>query len=529
MAFVKDGTCNCYVVYYKIEPNLWSKGMKNIYCSYYTNSEAITNYMVKRLELQDGDKVLEPSSGEGIFIESILREEKNLEIEALEMNAEAVEILKRKFADEKRVKEIRETDTLFDSQLDMYAMFHGYYDKVIGNPPYGAWQDYDKRKELKHKYRGYYVKETYSLFLLRGLSVLKEGGTLSFIVPDTFLFLNMHENLRKALLKNAKITEVLIFPSRFFPGVSFGYSNLSIITLKRTDGEKKALENTIRVIRGFKDAGELSGVLYDNFAKEIQIDMIRQSDILKNPNTRFLLKDAEIKLDMNKAETMLGDFSDVVTGFYCGDNLKFIRVKDKMVKGSKNYDIVKEDEVIECSSLEGIEEYGKSYVPYVKSAPAKRYLRERDEWFVKWDKEAIAYYNSNKKSRFQNSGFYFRTGIAIPMVKSRTLKATLISNRIFDQSIVGIFPKDEKYLYYILAYMNSDIVCRMIHIINPTANNSSNYIKQLPFSVPDEEELQTVDNLVHKIINAFQEEPVVEETQKELNEIFEKKYRRLLA
>lgn len=206
--------------------------MKNIYCSYYTNSEAITAYMTKRLELQAGDRILEPSSGEGIFIESILNEEKNVEIEALDMNFQAIEVLKRKFVNNKQVVEIRETDTLFDSQLDMYAMFNGYYDKVIGNPPYGAWQDYDRRKELKRKYKGYYVKETYSLFLLRCLSVLREDGILSFIIPDTFLFLNMHENLRKTLLRNAEILEVLIFPSKFFPGVSFGYSNLSIITLK---------------------------------------------------------------------------------------------------------------------------------------------------------------------------------------------------------------------------------------------------------------------------------------------------------
>lgn len=115
------------------------------------------------------------------------------------------------------------------------------------------------------------------------------------------------------------------------------------------------------------------------------------------------------------------------------------------------------------------------------------------------------------------------------MVKSSTLKATLISNRVFDQSIVGIFPRDERYMYYILAYMNSDIVCRMIHIINPTTNNSSNYVKQLPFCMPDDRELQAVDNLVIRIMNSFEDALVVNEAQKELNAIFEKKYIKLLA
>ena len=270
-------------------------------------------------------------------------------------------------------------------------------------------------------------------------------------------------------------------------------------------------------------------VLLDEYTKDIQIDTIKQSDIFKNSNTRFLLKDANVKLDLNKAKVTLGDVSDVVTGFYCGDNLKFIRVKDKTVKGSKNYEIINEDEIAECTSLEGIEEKGKKYIPYIKSTSAKRYLRDDDEWYVKWDKDTIAYYNYNKKSRFQNSKYYFKTGIAIPMVKSKTLKATLIQDRVFDQSIVGIFPKNEKYLYYILAYLNSDIVCKMIHILNPTTNNSSNYVKQLPFSIPNEKELKIVNELVSKIMNSFEEEAIVDVAQKELNVIFEKKYLKLLA
>ena len=70
---------------------------------------------------------------------------------------------------------LKRTDTLVDEQLDCFGAIGGHYDKVIGNPPYGAWQDYDKRDLLKKKYPSQYVKETYSLFLLRCISVLKIG------------------------------------------------------------------------------------------------------------------------------------------------------------------------------------------------------------------------------------------------------------------------------------------------------------------------------------------------------------------
>ncbi len=69
----------------------------------------------------------------------------------------------------------------------------------------------------------------------------------------------------------------------------------------------------------------------------------------------------------------------------------------------------------------------------------------------------------------------------------------------------------------------------MIHILNPTTNNSSNYVKQLPFSIPNEKELKIVNELVSKIMNSFEEEAIVDVAQKELNVIFEKKYLKLLA
>lgn len=66
------------------------------------------------------------------------------------------------------------------------------------------------------------------------------------------------------------------------------------------------------------------------------------------------------------------------------------------------------------------------------------------------------------------------------MVKSGSIRVFLFENRVFDQSIVEIFRKDKSRFYYILAIMNFDIVNILIHTINSTANNSANYVKQIP-------------------------------------------------
>ena len=338
-----------------------------------------------------------------------------------------------------------------DEQLDFFNSTGGYYTGVIGNPPYGAWQDYKRRDQLKKKYVGQYVKETYSLFLLRCISVLKLNGRLSFIIPDTFLYVNMHTKLRELLLKKTKIEEIIIFPSKFFPGISFGYSNLCIITLERSEMQD-AINNSVKIYRGFKKSEEFRRLIAnDTLPPYIEQFNLKQSEVLSNPQHRFVFADNQIVSLLRETTVNLGDVADVVTGFYTGNNIKFIKAASNAVKGAKNYEVIDPSMIVDNSSTDGASDLSEAYIPFIKSASDKRYIRSREDWYVRWDSETVSFYKADKKARFQNSEYYFKTGIGIPMVKSSRIKAFLMHNRVFDQSIVGIFPKDKTKLNYILA------------------------------------------------------------------------------
>ena len=68
----------------------------------------------------------------------------------------------------------------------------------------------------------------------------------------------------------------------------------------------------------------------------------------------------------------------------------------------------------------------------------------------------------------------------------------MIENKLFDQSIVGIFPKDESLTYYLLAFFNSPTCNKLIRTINPSANNPANYIKKIPFIIPEKTVLELI-------------------------------------
>ncbi|MHB9949150.1 restriction endonuclease [Clostridium botulinum] len=497
--------------------------MEEVYRSFYTKSDYITEYMVRKIDVKKEDKILEPSAGDGVFIDKVLEVNNNVNISAYDLNPEAIEKLKNKYSNKDNVT-ITQTDTLMDSSLDNIQRKGGEYDKVIGNPPYGGWLDKEQREILKKKYN-LYSKETYSLFLLRCISVLKEGGTLSFIIPDTYLFLHRHTTLRKYLLLNTKIKEVLIFPSKFFPGVKFGYSNLSIITLQKFEN-KDNLCNNVRIIMDIKSEEYITDIINNKNLQKMKVVEISQEEIYNSVDSTFLIKGEDIYREIiNNAEYTLDDVADCVTGIYTGNNSEFMKVNDISVKNSKGYSTIKVSDIVEIGKikdniLDGIDQK-VAYLPIVKGASNMKYIRLSDDWYIDWSKDAIFKYKTAKKARFQNSQFYFKTGIAIPMVKSNKISATLMENKVFDQSIVGVFPKKEKYLYFLLGLSNSDVFRNLIHTINPTANNSANYVKKVPVILPSDEDVNIVTNKVKLIINELKYNFALNtKLQDELNDYF---------
>lgn len=479
--------------------------MDNVFRSFYTKSDYITGYMVNMLDLQEDDNVLEPSAGDGVFVDALLNVNENAKIDACDLNPEAIKVLKEKYLERENIY-IWQADTLFDEKLDKYAEVGGGYNKIIGNPPYGGWQEFERRDELKAKFKGHSAKETYSLFLIRCLSLLNEGGKLSFIIPDTYLFLNRHKSLRELILNNTKISEILIFPSKFFPGVKFGYSNISIITFEKCSNNEECLANEMRIIKDLKKDSDIEQIKNNINLDNFTVIKMTQQQIVNNQDMVFLLDNESNISDMiNNADTKLGDIADCVTGIYCGDNKRFLKVMSDTVKNSKGYPIVSEAEVdFDYIGLDGIDDPIKKYIPIAKGNVSTRYIRENG-WVIDWSKEAVEHYINEKKPRFQNSQFYFKKGIVLPMVKSSKICANLIDGVVFDQSLVGVFPKNEKYLYYILGFLNSNTARAIIQVINPTANNSANYIKKIPIILPDKENLKLIDTKVKSIIKNMQD------------------------
>jgi len=489
------------------------------FCAFYTESDPILTYMVKKLGVENSDLVLEPCAGDGVFIEKIfeMHKDKDFQIEAMDLNTEAIKNLEDKF--DNKIVRVRQADTLLDLTLDLFVNSGGRYSKIIGNPPYGAWQDYQKRDILKKRYGGY-VKETYALFLRRCLSLLRDGGRLVFIVPDTFLALHLHKDLRRALLENTAIDEILLMPSKFFPGVNFGYSNLCIISFEKNRNNKK---NKVKIVSVNGTINNLYKIADGDYSVAKNVESISQDKIRSSVDYSFLLGgNTKIRKLINEAQTTLGDVADCVTGFYSGDNKTHLVARDISVKGSKEYKVadisLTENNFLKQNNLINGLGNGKKYIPILKGGNGRFF--KNTEWFIRWDTKTVSDYKKSKTAKFQNSKYYFREGIGVPMVKNSKIHAFFLAKRLFDQSIVGIFPRDNEHLNYLLAFLNSDACSRILNVINHTANNSANYLKKLPV-ILDQRAIKKANEIIS---NMSSEKVDVETTLTEINTLFGELY-----
>lgn len=178
---------------------------------------ALAERIVSRLNLSASSRVLEPSFGDGAFLLPLIRRLMELHngtpserFEAvLSTNIYGVEVdpVLRDRAFERIEAEFGPLPEQHNLVLgDFFAVeyFAGFFDCIVGNPPYGGTFDAHLEDHLDRMYGvwdGHKLKkETYSFFIARSLEWLAQGGTLNFITSDTMLTIKTMGGLRRKLM-----------------------------------------------------------------------------------------------------------------------------------------------------------------------------------------------------------------------------------------------------------------------------------------------------------------------------------------
>lgn len=441
---------------------------------YFTDAVEINRTMCSLLGDVTNAEVLEPSVGSGSLLRGLMGRPKR--IDAVDVDPAVLDWVKRG-----AMAEV--TESYCADFIDMFAgglhssphpIASRRYDAVISNPPFGLYMSPSYRKQLKKSFPDLYTRESFGLFFAFSIKLLRAGGRYVFLMPDTFLTSRNHTSLRRFICANAPPETIIRFPSHRFESVNFGYGSLCIIAGVR--GEIAA-ETRTDWIEAFDNHTEL---LAQN---KVAARSFKGADLWEHATNGWrsgMVDDHGAR----EGWKTLGDLADCKTGIYTGDNERFIGYDPARVTRRLNGHAVDWEKDVYAGALsaaeqaEGLAEPGR-YVPLIRGG--HRAFAERTAWCVKWDALSVKFYRSDKKARLQNAGFYFRTGLAVPMVTSKRLTASLIDSSIFDQGVVGVFPKNIADRDALLLYLNSTLATKLRNeLVNGSANNSANYLKRLP-------------------------------------------------
>ncbi|MFW9904566.1 MAG: Eco57I restriction-modification methylase domain-containing protein, partial [Candidatus Thorarchaeota archaeon] len=95
---------------------------------------------------------------------------------------------------------------------------NGFFDIIIGNPPWGATLF---SSELFSSYNvGTQQFDSWSLFIERSLKALNEGGRLGFVIPNTLLLNENYVEVRKFILESCKIEKIVNLGGNVFPEIT---------------------------------------------------------------------------------------------------------------------------------------------------------------------------------------------------------------------------------------------------------------------------------------------------------------------
>ena len=171
---------------------------KNKYGQYMT-PEIVVNFMVSLANLKSNSSILEPSSGEGVFLD-VLKSKGYKNITAYEIDRTIIK---------------NNEDVINESFIS--AKFKNGFDLIIGNPPYIRWKNLEQElkdelsnSELWNKYCNSLCDYS-SIFIIKAIELLNENGQLIFITPEYWLSTTHSITLRNYMLEHGYFEEIYHF------------------------------------------------------------------------------------------------------------------------------------------------------------------------------------------------------------------------------------------------------------------------------------------------------------------------------
>ncbi len=250
--------------------------------SYYTPDYVVAD--MAREYITASSTFLDPCCGAGQFLLSageIIQDPSN--IYGMDIDPIAVKIAKINLMIKYKNFEFEPNIFCYDSltkkgvdQSKFFKTCEGkLFDVVASNPPWGYHFSKSDLIRLSSDYPEINSKESFSYFIISGMNYLKAGGALFFILPESFLNVALHRDIRNVIVNNYFIEKITRF-GKVFKGV---FTSVIGIYLKK----KSALNDNVLITGGIESYTIPQKRWRDNWNNvfDIKLDS-KDAEIIKN-------------------------------------------------------------------------------------------------------------------------------------------------------------------------------------------------------------------------------------------------------
>lgn len=288
--------------------SLKNLGSRKATGSYYTPTVLVNKLCSKLFSMNEckNRTVLDPCCGTGNFILQLPQGIDYRDVYGNDMDAVSVKIARINYALKYCISDRKIIEHHITRRDYLTFTDEKKYDFIIGNPPWGYTFPESEKEQLRKRYRSAAgtTIESYDMFCEQALCQLKEGGVLSFIVPEAILNVKAHTKIREIMTKNSSFQYIEVLGNAF---------------------DKVQCPCVILQILYTREPISTVGMVVNDGKREFTIQTKRS---VNASCFSFMISDEEYailnKLDMLEGKATLAGHADFALGIVTGNNKKYI-------------------------------------------------------------------------------------------------------------------------------------------------------------------------------------------------------------
>lgn len=348
------------------------------------------------------------------------------------------------------------------------------FDVIVTNPPYMQfkWLPIPLKNYLK-KYYNISKADLFAAFMHKAQNLCKKDGYIGFITPQSWLYLSAFKKLRKALLNDLKLIELLHLGKRIFQGLTGEVVQSVAFIIQNTNDNNLAYKPLFIDVR--KSADKIHSLAHLSTTYQ----QFTQAQFLELPNQILCYNQLP---KMNKAFRMgkkVSDFGELGVGMTTSNNERFVKYWWEVDRRNIGFD---------CKNQAEASASKKRWFPYNKGGNTLKWYGNQ-LWVVDWaenGKTIKAQKNSkgHRRAAIRNEKDYFKPSLTWTFVSSREFSLRYTpQGAIFDSGGSSLFVEQQGMQWYLLGLLNSSIGTAFLKNINPSLNFQVGDVSSVPVRI----------------------------------------------